>query len=668
MLVRTRMSSHRTRNPTPKTLLILVGAFALAFALYAAGVPDNPPGFYIDESSIAYNAHAVAQTGADEYGEPWPLYFRAFGDYKNPVYVYVLAAVFRVTGPGVLTARLLSAALGALAALLLGLLAVRMTGRAEAGALVGCSALLTPWLYESSRLVFEVAAYPAACALFLLALWRASRLERWGRVDVAAVASSLALLTYTYSIGRLLGPLLAAGLAFFVTRRNLARVVQTWTTYALMLVPVFVFALRHPGALGGRFSLITYVRPESGLAEGARAFALHYLADVNPWRWLVEGEQNIRDHLPDAPALLAATFVLAAAGLVLVLLRHGREAWWRFVLYALAASVVPAALTVNEFPQLRLIAVPVFLHVLLVPAVAWLLGGGRLRRAALYAAAVLVLAQGAHFQWLFHARPPERWYVFDARFPRRILAPALEASRGGRVYLYDPPGHSGYVQALWHGTLGGVEASRFVRLAQGQKAPPGAVVISTEETCADCRLLARSINFILYAVPPTDLKPKAAALRPEEMRAALECRQLPSSLAAGERRRVEVIARNVGGAAWPAVGDEAGRYAVVLRQRWTKAGVPQDALKSGASADVEEEGAARIPFDMEPGDTAGLTLELAAPEAPGEYVLELDVVQEGVARFGAVGSKPLRAAVRVSPLAARAGNAGFEISNLKFKI
>jgi hypothetical protein len=64
------------------------------------GVHANPPGFHIDESSIAYNAHTVSLPGRDECGEAWPLYFRAFGDYKNPTYVYMLAAVFRVTGPG----------------------------------------------------------------------------------------------------------------------------------------------------------------------------------------------------------------------------------------------------------------------------------------------------------------------------------------------------------------------------------------------------------------------------------------------------------------------------------------------------------------------------------------------------------------------------------------
>lgn len=625
-----------TQDLKPKTLLPAV--CVLAFALYVVDVAENPPGFYIDESSIAYNALTVTEAGRDEHGEAWPLYFRAFGDYKNPTYVYLLAAVFRVTGPSITVARLLSAFLGAAASLLLGLLAWRLSGRAEAGALVACSALLTPWLYESSRLVFEVAAYPLACVLFLLALRRASARERWGASDVSALASALALLTYTYSIGRLLAPLLAAGLAFFITRRNLKRILMTWAAYGVTLVPLLVYALRHPGALAGRFSLITYISPQSSLVDDVRGFALHYLADVNPWRWLVTGEQNIRDHLPDAPALLAATVLLAAVGLFFVLREQRREAWWRFMLYALIVSVVPAALTVNDFPQLRLIAFPVFLHVLSVPAVARMLEG-RMMRVALYAVLVLLVAQGAHFQWRFHARPPERWYVFDARFPSKILAPALEAARGGAVYLYDPPGHSGYIQALWHGALRGIGAERFVRLSKDEP-PAGAVVVSTEEDCKNCRVLARSTNYILYAAEPTDLSAHPTPLRTGEPRAQLASHELPTSMTVDAKRSFEVIVRNVGGETWPAVPDATGLYAVRLRARW---------LRSDGGTVDDREAAARIPFDMEPGDTAGLRLEVAAPAAPGEYVLELFVVQEGVAPVAARGARPLRVRVRVAP-------------------
>ena len=61
---------------------------AVAIALYVAGVPGNPPGFFVDESSIAYNAYTISQHGVDEYGTSWPLFFRAFGEYKNPVLIF----------------------------------------------------------------------------------------------------------------------------------------------------------------------------------------------------------------------------------------------------------------------------------------------------------------------------------------------------------------------------------------------------------------------------------------------------------------------------------------------------------------------------------------------------------------------------------------------------
>lgn len=67
-------------------------------------------------------------------------------------------------------------------------------------------------------------------------------------------------------------------------------------------------------------------------------------------------------------------------------------------------------------------------------------------------------------------------------------------------------------------------------------------------------------------MPPAELKPAVVALRPEEMRASLDSRKFSASLVAGERRRVEVIARNVGGATWPAVGDGAGHFSVMLHK------------------------------------------------------------------------------------------------------
>src|SRR2546422_8012649 len=137
---------RRYRVSIALVLLIVVGAL-----LYTHGAATNPPGFFIDESSIAYNAQLIAQTGRDEFDKPWPLYFRAFTDYKNPVHIYLLAALFKLTGPSILTARLLGAIAGVVTALLLGLVAARVSRRRDVGLLVAASAFLTPWLFELSR-------------------------------------------------------------------------------------------------------------------------------------------------------------------------------------------------------------------------------------------------------------------------------------------------------------------------------------------------------------------------------------------------------------------------------------------------------------------------------------------------------------------------------------
>ncbi len=176
-----------------RNALAIFCLLTLAALLCLWRVPADPPGFYIDESSIAYNSHTISQTGRDEYGSAWPLFFRAFGEYKNPTLIYLLAAFFKVTGPSIAVARACVALLGLLTGVVLGLLAWRMTRSLLVAATVATAAWLTPWLFESSRVVLEVAAYPCLVGLFLLATWNASRRTKWSWGDIAALTVTLAL-------------------------------------------------------------------------------------------------------------------------------------------------------------------------------------------------------------------------------------------------------------------------------------------------------------------------------------------------------------------------------------------------------------------------------------------------------------------------------------------
>jgi hypothetical protein len=611
---------------------------AAGFVFYAWGAAENPPGFFIDESSIAYNAHTVAEGGRDEHGEAWPLYFRAFGDYKNPVYVYLLAAVFRVTGPGVAAARLLSAALGVLAALALGLLGARVTERRAVGLLTFMTALLTPWLFELSRLVLEVAAYPLAVALVLLCVRRASEREAWTLSDAAALAASLALVTYTYSTGRLYGPLLALGLVLLATTRaRLRGLLMTWALYALAFVPLLVYQLRHPEALTKRFSYLTYITPETAYGEAAWEFAGHFAANLSPRLMFFEGDPNEYQivHLRGAAPFAGAVFALVLVGVWLALKGARRDGWQRFLLYGLAASVVPASLTNDYFHMLRLAALPVFVVALAAHGWGWLAVQGR--RAALVFLAVLVLAQGAYFRvWYGQAaQDPWRRHMFDADYPARLLPSALAASPRG-VLLADSTSVPGYIQAYWYAAARGLPRETFRLLAPDAAPPAGSVVITTEDVRPRCRVLAESEP---YTVCLDAGEPRTPAPLPEgAFRAEFRASEIPSRVAAKERLKIRVAVKNAGDAVWPAPERGLSPYRLSAANHW---------LDAEGRTVTNDDGRGTLPRDLQPGEETDITFQVNAPTRPGDYLLELDMLQEGVAWFALKGSNTLRVPVRV---------------------
>lgn len=611
-------------------------------AVYFANVHRNPPGFYIDESSISYNAYTISQTGRDEFGQSWPLYFRAFGDYKNPVYIYLLAGIYRITGPSILAARLLSAAAGFLAALALGLLAARVSKRRDGldvGWLVAVMALFTPWIFEMSRVVLEVALYPLVIALFLLCAHHASTKVRWSWRETTCLAATLALVTYTYSIGRLVGPLFAFGLILFASRGRRTGVVTTWALFTVSLLPLIIFQRRNPGALSARFSLISYLDPPYLIADNVWEFVKHYFGNLNPWRLLATGDPNVEQiaHIYGAPLLLAATGILAVIGLILILRQQRKDAWWRFVLFCLLVSIVPASLTKEYVHMLRLAPLPVFVLVLTIPAVTWLRMHSGKRRVTLAVLVLLMFIQGAAFFWKFDAsaRSSRRLRQFDNGYPTQIFERALNTPQRP-IYLADALAIPGYIQAYWYATLRGVPLASFIRLAPDQPAPDAALVISTEENCPRCGIVATSEFYTLYvaSMPPVKREPLPDAA----FRARLSLKKPLTVMRAGQHYDLGVFVMNDSNTVWPARERSGGTFQVSAGNHW---------LDQAGNVLTNDDGRAALLMDLRPAQQVELKLTVNAPKKPGSYVLEIDLLQEGVSWFGLKGSPTLRLPVRI---------------------
>jgi 4-amino-4-deoxy-L-arabinose transferase-like glycosyltransferase len=508
-------------------LVLTLAAIGLLYLFYIYGLSTNPPGFYIDESAIAYNAYCIAHTGAGEFGNRFPLFFPVYTggwiQYANPTQIYLLAIPFAIFRPSILVARIFSATWVFAACVLLGLLARRVSGQRRIGVIVGLIAILTPWLFEVSRLVMETYFYPMTLVLFLLALFRAQKKESWSWPTVVMLAATLMLLTYTYTIGRLLGPLLAFGLLLFVTSQDrLISVIKTWIVFAVTLVPLLIFRSRHPEALTQRFYLISYIKPDWTWKAIAPIFVRRYLSDFSLVSLLIDGDGNPRHHVPGSlGSFLIGAFILALIGLVVVIVHHWREPWWRFVIFGAAVSILPGALTPDQFHSLRIVAYPIFLLLLMIPGLAFLLerpandnhglmaaadlhtptetqppAFSRLARQTLLAVLLAVMAvQVIYFQSVHRREGPERGWVFDAAY--KDVYDAATAMPDRPIYLIDGT-QPAYEHAFWYAVVEGRSVSEFIHLEEGTRAPEGTLVIGSEPSCVNCRIIMKSGDYLLY--------------------------------------------------------------------------------------------------------------------------------------------------------------------------
>jgi 4-amino-4-deoxy-L-arabinose transferase-like glycosyltransferase len=480
--------------------LVVVGGLVLIAAVFLTVSARNPPGFYRDESAIAYNAYTLATSGKDEYGARLPLFIKSFGDYKSPLYVYLLAAVFRVTGPSTAVARTFSAVLGLGAILVLYLLALAISRKRLPALAVALLAGLSPWLFEISRLVFEVALEPLLLALFLLVLQRAAT-GPWKSRHSVAIALLLGAIAYAYQAGRVLAPLFALGLLLFFRQGRGRQIALLWAVFLAAMAPIGVYALIHPRAIQARYDAVTYIHGGMSPVDIAGQFLLHYAKNLNLWAWLVHGDPNLRQHVPGAGSLFFVEVGLALAGTAFVLLRRRSDPWWRFVCYGVLVTPVAASLTDQTIHSLRMIALPIFLPLLALPAFDLIasLPQRRVRTALLGALIAAFAVEAIHWQIVFHQNgdSPARQAAFEVQ-----AHPVVEAAlhRGGTIYAYRAD-HADYIDSLFYGAIAGRPRSSIIVLDGNAKPPAGALVVGVVGECSACRRIAEDGYFEAYFTP-----------------------------------------------------------------------------------------------------------------------------------------------------------------------
>lgn len=162
------------------------------------------------------------------------------------------------------------------------------------------------------------------------------------------------------------------------------------------------------------------------------------------------------------------------------------------------------------------------------------------------------------------------------------------------------------------------------------------------------RVLAHD-GVLVFQIPSAGLSSTSVAetsschtqpLPESALRATITLSTAPSHASAGEQVSIAATVVNSGTGTWPSSPSCTARYRIQMANRW---------LTPQGSVYQHDDGRCPLPRDLPPNDRIELTLLATVPRAPGAYILELDMVQEEVCWFQAVGSTPARLSFDVLP-------------------
>jgi 4-amino-4-deoxy-L-arabinose transferase-like glycosyltransferase len=319
-------------------IILFVGTFLRFYQLGAV-----PASLDWDEVSWGYNAYSILQTGKDEYGFVHPMSFRAFGDYKQPVYVYLDVLPIDIFGLTPFATRFPSALLGSLSIILAFLFTYELFEKHKNAHNIALLTMLffaiSPWSIQFSRLAFE-----ANVGLFfiLLGSWlfirgfhRNSQWYLFGGVVAMSVSA------YTYHSDKLFAPflfvaLILYGWKYFVKKKvlmvsliilfglcNIFWVTDSRTTARgrsvlftadqTTLLSTSLQEMQYDKAHGDKFGELL----ENRRLVYANQYIKNYLQHFNP-EWLFLNGDNPRHHPPgmgilylmDLPFILLGIFYL----------------------------------------------------------------------------------------------------------------------------------------------------------------------------------------------------------------------------------------------------------------------------------------------------------------------------------------------------------------------
>jgi len=360
--------------------LLLWILLAFAFLIRVISISDYPPSLNWDEVSHGYNAYSLLKTGTDEWGEPYPQIFRAYGDYKLPVYIYLTIPSVAIFGLTPLAVRLPSILAGVIVVLFTYLLTQKLFDRKDISFFAAFISAIAPWSFFLSRVALEA---NVALALTLAGVYYFFDDIKHKNGNLIRSAVLLSLSVWTYNSYRFFTPLISLVLISIYHKELKKLFLKNKVTVVLSGI-IFTFfisamALQFLSAEGSArydnvaiiseasIGQIEHIRNISQLPEIVTrvlynrytyfcyTFVSHFVSHFSTDFLFTSGGSNYQFNIQSHGLLFAITFPFITIGSIAFFLSRKYRKHYLFIVLWILAAPLAASLTKDTPHTLRTI-------------------------------------------------------------------------------------------------------------------------------------------------------------------------------------------------------------------------------------------------------------------------------------------------------------------------
>lgn len=325
------------------TKLFLIAIFILLLFTRLYKISEIPVSVYWDEASIGYNAYSIGLTSKDEWGKFLPIHFRAFGEFKLPVYIYSVVPFVKVFGLNAFSVRFPAVIFSTGVVFLVFLLGKKVSSNSKIGLWSSFFITISPWFFIFSRTGYEAT---AGLMFYLLGIY----LFLFNRKNWQILFSILSFIlsAYSYNSFRIIIPL-TVPLLILIDLRSIKNfkifpVIISLLIIALSIIPIYRLYKYDSGS--SRLQAVV---------AGPGTFFKNYISHFDPVFLFISGDKNLRSQQSGFGQLFFYDALFLIIGFIYMKKMKSKYIWLPAMLLLLAP--IPAAITKESPHSLRAITI-----------------------------------------------------------------------------------------------------------------------------------------------------------------------------------------------------------------------------------------------------------------------------------------------------------------------